>query len=67
MSWEKLVGLSCYLQHELQNQECQFRHCPAMVGFSKGNLVHHDEHSMGILVIGKNNHATEVTQLSLVQ
>jgi hypothetical protein len=40
---------------------------PAMVGFSKGNLVHHDEHSMGILVIGRNNHATEVTQLSLVQ
>jgi hypothetical protein len=38
-----------------------------MIGFSKGDLVHHDEHSMGILVIGRNNHTTEVTQLSLVQ
>jgi hypothetical protein len=39
----------------------------AMIGFSKGNLVHHDENSMGILVIGRDNHTTEVTQLSLVQ
>jgi hypothetical protein len=38
-----------------------------MIGFSKGDLVHHDEHSMGILVVGRNSHTTKVTQLSLVQ
>jgi hypothetical protein len=40
-----------------------------MIGFSEGDLVvvHHDEHLMGILVIGRNYHTTKVTQLGLVQ
>jgi hypothetical protein len=46
---------------------CSTVDSPAMTGYSKGNLVHHDEHSMGILVVGRDNHTTEVTQLSLVQ
>jgi hypothetical protein len=36
---------------------------PAKIGFSNRNLVHHDEHLMGILVIGRNNtHRSHSTQ-----